>query len=168
MAASSQITQLESRLLEKRFDILGKKKASRSIETGVFNQEPYLSEPFCKHLVKKKLSDTDHTISREAFCKSVVDWQYEPVHDKLTCLFGLIKSGDSVSQQILWKVLSQTIPGYTEQEYKVMACSMIEMMKSTTGTSDGKLSLDDFTTWIDTHIEKDKLQNTLDFKINHN
>ena len=157
-----QLTLQERKVLEKRFEML-KKDDEDVIKASVLKEEPYDSEPFCKHLAMKNLSGRDGIITKESFYGNIDKWQYHSLQDKLRNMFSLMKSGDSVTQPVLAKVLAKTLPGYSESEYKLLSETMIKTLNAKGNKNE--ISLDEFVSWITSHISEEKLLNALDFQI---
>ena len=156
------LTDQDKKILEKRFTTL-KEEQEDFVRASIFKDDPYSSEPFCKHLVFKKLSSRDGKITQESFYGNNEKWQYHSIKDKLTYMFSLLMTGRCITQEVLSVVLSKTLPGYTEFEYKLISEAMVKTLNSA-GKND-KISLDDFITWITAHISQDKLSDALDFQI---
>ena len=157
------LTDQDKKVLEKRFTTL-KKEQEGFVRASIFKDDPYTSEPFCKHLVLKKLSSRDGKITQESFYGNNEKWQYDSTKDKLTYMFSLIMTGRCITQQVLSVVLSKTLPGYTDVEYKLLSEAMVKTVNPA-GNND-KVSLDEFITWITSHISEDELSDALDFQIN--
>ena len=172
------VTLKERRILKERFKILNGDQESTVLDSEAFGKEIFTSNAFCKHLVKKQLllskspppgaaakGQQDHTtISYDTFSQKLTSWQNSTTDEKLEIVFQIVRTSSCISPEVLWRVLSHVIPNHTEEEYQLLARAMINIMTKESD-SNGKLSSEQFKSWIVTHIPEHKLIESLDFKI---
>lgn len=171
------VTVYESRILKERFKILNGGQESSVVGSEAFGKEIFTSNVFCRHLVKKQLllskspplaaaatSQQDTTISYDTFSQKLTGWQNSTTDEKLDIFFQIVRTSSCISPEVLWRVLSHVIPNHTEEEYRLLATAMINIMTKESD-SNGKLSSEQFKSWIVTRIPEQKLKESLDFKI---
>ena len=171
------VTVYESRILKERFQILNGGQESSVVGSEAFGKEIFTSNTFCRHLVKKQLllsksppfaaaatDQQDTTISYDTFSQKLTSWQNSTTDEKLDILFQIVRASSCISTEVLWRVLSHVIPNHTEEEYRLLATAMINIMTKESD-SNGKLSSEQFKSWIVTHIPEQKLKESLNFKI---
>lgn len=171
------VTVKESRILKERFKILNGDQESNVLDSDAFVKEICSSNVFCKHLVKKQLllskspppaaaakGQQDTTISYDTFSQKLTSWQNSTTDEKLETFFQIVRASSCISLEVLWRVLSHVIPNHTEEEYRLLATAMINIMTKESN-SNGKLSSEQFKSWIVTHIPEHKLKESLYFKI---
>jgi len=96
----------------------------------------------------------------------MVWWQQAPINLKLELLFSWMKDVDSITPELLKRILAHAFPEYQQDELQRMAEQIVTMMSPPAAPKSGRpgIKVEDFVNWFG-KVPEEKLKEALDFKI---